>query len=108
MRWFYKTTSQNFDVNETRLNDHLNQIGQDGWELLSLVSSQYEGKFVFFWKILGPTSSISDLSKPDQGGMLSALEKPPESRSKIVTKLQVEASQNGFNVGYNIPEFELQ
>jgi hypothetical protein len=23
MRWLYKTTSQNFDVKETRLNDHM-------------------------------------------------------------------------------------
>ena len=48
MRWFYKTTSQNFDVKETRLNDHMNQMGQDGWELLSVVPPQYAGKFVFF------------------------------------------------------------
>ena len=49
MRWFYKTTSQNFDVKEIRLNDHMNQMGQDGWELLSVVPPQYEGKFVFFY-----------------------------------------------------------
>ncbi len=46
----YKTTSQNFDVKETRLNDHMNQMGQDGWELLSVVPPQYGGKFVFFGK----------------------------------------------------------
>jgi hypothetical protein len=48
MRWLYKTTSQNFDVKETRLNDHMNQMGQGGWELLSVVPPQYGGKFVFF------------------------------------------------------------
>jgi hypothetical protein len=50
MRWLYKTTSQNFDVKETRLNDHMNQMGQGGRELLSVVPPQYGGKFVFFGK----------------------------------------------------------
>ena len=108
MRWFYKTTSQNFDVKETRLNDHMNQMGQDGWELLSVVPPQYAGKFVFFWKALEATSSVGDLSKPDQDAKPSALKKPEEPESKAVARLQVEASQNGFDVGDKIPEFELQ
>ena len=108
MRWLYKTTSQNFDVKETRLNDHMNQVGQDGWELLSVVPPQYGGKFVFFWKTLEATSSMDDLSKPDQDAMSKAQEKPQETRSKTIAGLQVEAVQNGFDIGDKIPEFELQ
>ena len=108
MRWLYKTTSQNFDVKETRLNDHMNQMGQDGWELLSVVPPQYGGKFVFFWKTLEATSSIGDLSKPDQDAMSRTRKKPQETRPKTVSRLQVEAVQNGFDVGDKIPEFELQ
>ena len=104
MRWLYKTTSQNFDVKETRLNDHMNQMGQDGWELLSVVPPQYGGKFVFFWKTLEATSSMDDLSKPDQDAMSRAQEKP----SKNIAELQVETVQNGFDIGDKIPEFELQ
>ena len=108
MRWLYKTTSQNFDVKETRLNDHMNQMGQDGWELLSVVPPQYGGKFVFFWKTLEATSSMDDLPKPDQDAMSKAQEKPQETRSKTIAGLQVEAVQNGFDIGDKIPEFELQ
>ena len=108
MRWLYKTTSQNFDVKETRLNDHMNQMGQDGWELLSVVPPQYGGKFVFFWKTLEATSSMDDLSKPDQDAMSRAQEKPQETRSKTIAELQVETVQNSFDIGGKIPEFELQ
>ena len=108
MRWLYKTTSQNFDVKETRLNDHMNQMGQDGWELLSVVPPQYGGKFVFFWKTLEATSSMGDLSKPDQDAMSRTQGKLQETRSKTVSRLQVEAVQNGFDIGDKIPEFELQ
>lgn len=108
MRWLYKTTSQNFDVKETRLNDHMNQMGQDGWELLSVVPPQYGGKFVFFWKTLEATSSMDDLSKPDQDAMSKAQEKPQETRSKTIAGLKVETVQNGFDIGDKIPEFELQ
>ena len=108
MRWLYKTTSQNFDVKETRLNDHMNQMGQDGWELLLVVPPQYGGKFVFFWKTLEATSSMDDLSKPDQDAMSKAQEKPQETRSKTIAGLQVETVQNGFDIGDKIPEFELQ
>lgn len=108
MRWLYKTTSQNFDVKETRLNDHMNQMGQDGWELLSVVPPQYGGKFVFFWKTLEATSSMDDLSKPDQDAMSRAQEKPQETRSKTIAGLKVETVQNGFDIGDKIPEFELQ
>ena len=108
MRWLYKTTSQNFDVKETRLNDHMNQMGQDGWELLSVVPPQYGGKFVFFWKTLDATSSMDDLSKPDQDAMSKAQEKPQETRSKTIAGLKVETVQNGFDIGDKIPEFELQ
>ena len=108
MRWLYKTTSQNFDVKETLLNDHMNQMGQDGWELLSVVPPQYGGKFVLFWKTLEAKSSINDLSKLDQDAMLRTREKPQETRSKTVARLQVEAVQNGFDIGDKIPEFELQ
>ena len=104
MRWLYKTTSQNFDVKETRLNDHMDQMGQDGWELLSVVPPQYGGKFVFFWKTLEAISSMDDLSKPDQDAMSRAQEK----RSKTIAELQVETVQNGFDIGDKIPEFELQ
>ena len=108
MRWLYKTTSQNFDVKETRLNDHMNQMGQDGWELLSVVPPQYGGKFVFFWKTLEAISSMDDLSKPDQDAMSRAQEKPQETRSKTIAGLKVETVQNGFDIGDKIPEFELQ
>ncbi|MDB4593928.1 peroxiredoxin [Paracoccaceae bacterium] len=108
MRWLYRTTSQNFDVKETRLNDHMNQMGQDGWELLSVVPPQYGGKFVFFWKTLEATSSMDDLSKPDQDAMSKAQEKPQETRSKTIAGLKVETVQNGFDIGDKIPEFELQ
>ena len=108
MRWLYKTTSQNFDVKETRLNDHMNQMGQDGWELLSVVPPQYGGKFVFFWKTLEATSSMDDLPKPDQDAMSKAQEKPQETRSKTIAGLKVETVQNGFDIGDKIPEFELQ
>ena len=108
MRWLYRTTSQNFDVKETRLNDHMNQMGQDGWELLSVVPPQYGGKFVFFWKTLEATSSMDDLSKPDQDAMSRAQEKPQETRSKTIAGLKVETVQNGFDIGDKIPEFELQ
>ena len=108
MRWLYKTTSQNFDVKETRLNDHMNQMGQGGWELLSVVPPQYGGKFVFFWKTLEATSSMDDLSKPDQDTMSKAQEKPQETRSKTIAGLKVETVQNGFDIGDKIPEFELQ
>ena len=108
MRWLYTTTSQNFDVKETRLNDHMNQMGQDGWELLSVVPPQYGGKFVFFWKTLEATSSMDDLSKPDQDAMSKAQEKPQETRSKTIAGLKVETVQNGFDIGDKIPEFELQ
>ena len=108
MRWLYKTTSQNFDVKETRLNDHMNQMGQDGWELLSVVPPQYGGKFVFFWKTLEATSSMDDLLKPDQYAMSKAQEKPQKTRSMTIAGLQVEAVQNGFDIGDKIPEFELQ
>ena len=108
MRLLYKTTSQNFDVKETRLNDHMNQMGQDGWELLSVVPPQYGGKFVFFWKTLEATSSMDDLSKPDQDAMSRAQEKPQETRSKTIAGLKVETVQNGFDIGDKIPEFELQ
>ena len=108
MRWLYTTTSQNFDVKETRLNDHMNQMGQDGWELLSVVPPQYGGKFVFFWKTLEATSSMDDLSKPDQDAMSRAQEKPQETRSKTIAGLKVETVQNGFDIGDKIPEFELQ
>ena len=108
MRWLYKTTSQNFDVKETRLNDHMNQMGQDGWELLSVVPPQYGGKFVFFWKTLEATSSMDDLSKPDQDAMSRAQDKPQETRSKTIAGLKVETVQNGFDIGDKIPEFELQ
>ena len=108
MRWLYKTTSQNFDVKETRLNDHMNQMGQDGWELLSVVPPQYGGKFVFFWKTLEATSSMDDLSKPDQDAMSRAQGKPQETRSKTIAGLKVETVQNGFDIGDKIPEFELQ
>ena len=108
MRWLYQTTSQNFDVKETRLNDHMNQMGQDGWELLSVVPPQYGGKFVFFWKTLEAISSMDDLSKPDQDAMSRAQEKPQETRSKTIAELQVETVQNGFDIGDKIPEFELQ
>lgn len=108
MRWLYKTTSQNFDVKETRLNDHMNQMGQDGWELLSVVPPQYGGKFVFFWKTLEATSSMDDLSKPVQDAMSRAQEKPQETRSKTIAGLKVETVQNGFDIGDKIPEFELQ
>ena len=108
MRWLYKTTSQNFDVKETRLNDHMNQMGQDGWELLSVVPLQYGGKFVFFWKTLEATSRMGDLSKPDQDAMSRAQEKSQETRSKTLARLQVEAVQNDFDIGDKIPEFELQ
>lgn len=108
MRWLYKTTSQNFDVKETRLNDHMNQMGQDGWELLSVVPPQYGGKFVFFWKTLEATSSMDDLSKPVQDAMSRAQEKPQETQSKTIAELQVETVQNGFDIGDKIPEFELQ
>jgi len=108
MRWLYKTTSQNFDVKETRLNDHMNQMGQDGWELLSVVPPQYGGKFVFFWKTLEATSSMDDLPKPDQDAMSKAQEKPQETRSKTIAGLKVETVQNGFDIGDTIPEFELQ
>lgn len=108
MRWLYKTTSQNFDVKETRLNDHMNQMGQDGWELLSVVPPQYGGKFVFFWKTLEATSSMDDLSKPDQDAISRAQEKPQETRSKTIAGLKVETVQNGFDIGDKIPEFELQ
>jgi len=108
MRWLYQTTSQNFDVKETRLNDHMNQMGQDGWELLSVVPPQYGGKFVFFWKTLEATSSMDDLSKPDQDAMSRAQEKPQETRSKTIAGLKVETVQNGFDIGDKIPEFELQ
>ncbi|MDB2609926.1 peroxiredoxin [Paracoccaceae bacterium] len=108
MRWLYRTTSQNFDVKETRLNDHMNQMGQDGWELLSVVPPQYGGKFVFFWKTLEATSSMDDLSKPDQDAMSKAQEKPQETRSKTIAGLQLETVQNGFDIGDKIPEFELQ
>jgi peroxiredoxin Q/BCP len=108
MRWLYKTTSQNFDFKETRLNDHMNQMGQDGWELLSVVPPQYGGKFVFFWKTLEATSSMDDLSKPVQDAMSRAQEKPQETQSKTIAELQVETVQNGFDIGDKIPEFELQ
>ena len=108
MRWLYRTTSQNFDVKETRLNDHMNQMGQDGWELLSVVPPQYGGKFVFFWKTLEATSSMDDLSKPDQDAMSKAQEKPQETRSKTIAGLKVETVQNGFDIGDKFPEFELQ
>ena len=108
MRWLYRTTSQNFDVKETRLNDHMNQMGQDGWELLSVVPPQYGGKFVFFWKTLEATSSMDDLSKPVQDAMSRAQEKPQETRSKTIAGLKVETVQNGFDIGDKIPKFELQ
>ena len=108
MRWLYKTTSQNFDVKETRLNDHMNQMGQNGWELLSVVPPQYGGKFMFFWKTLEATSSMDDLSKSDQDAMSKAQEKPQVTRSKTIAGLQVETVQNGFDIGDKIPEFELQ
>jgi peroxiredoxin Q/BCP len=83
-------------------------MGQDGWELLSVVPPQYGGKFVFFWKTLEATSSMDDLSKPDQDAMSRAQEKPQETRSKTIAGLKVETVQNGFDIGDKIPEFELQ
>lgn len=63
---------------------------------------------MFFWKTLEATSSMDDLSKPDQDAMSRAQEKPQETRSKTIAGLKVETVQNGFDIGDKIPEFELQ
>jgi peroxiredoxin Q/BCP len=67
-----------------------------------------EGSLCFFGKALEATPSIGDLSKPDQDAMSRTQKKSQETRSKTVARLQVEAVQNGFDVGDKIPEFELQ
>ena len=61
----------------------------------------------FFWKTLEATSSVGDLSKPDQHAKPSILEKPEEPESKAVARLQVEASQNGFDVGEKTPNLNF-
>ena len=60
---------------------------------------------MFFWKTVEVTSSMDDLSKPDQDTMSKAQESPQETRSKTIAGLQVEAVQNGFDIGDKIPEF---
>ena len=50
MNWIYKTTKQDFDTDEVSLTYHLNNLGNDGWELISIIPPSYGGKFHFFWK----------------------------------------------------------
>ncbi len=50
MNWIYKTTKSDFDTDEVSLNDHLNNLGNDGWELVSIIPPSYGGKFHFFGK----------------------------------------------------------
>ena len=50
MNWIYKTTQQDFDTDEVSLTYHLNDLGNDGWELISIIPPSYGGKFHFFGK----------------------------------------------------------
>ena len=50
MNWIYKTKKRDFDTDEVSLTDHFNNLGNDGWELISIFPPSYGVKFHFFGK----------------------------------------------------------
>ena len=50
MNWIYKTTKRDFDTDKVSLTDHFNNLGNDGWELISIFPPRYGVKFHFLEK----------------------------------------------------------
>ena len=107
MNWTYKTTKRDFDTDEVSLTDHLNNLGNDGWELISIIPPSYGGKFHFFWKKQGVSSQKQDRAG-EHAGSVSSQQNTETAAKKRNSVSPVEIIQTDFNVGDKFPEFALQ
>ena len=107
MNWTYKTTKRDFDTDEVSLTDHLNNLGNDGWELISIIPPSYGGKFHFFWKKQGVASQIQARAG-EHAGSVSAQQNTENEAKQRKSVSPVEIIQTDFNVGDKFPEFALQ
>lgn len=107
MNWIYKTTQQDFDTDEVSLTYHLNDLGNDGWELISIIPPSYGGKFHFFWKKQEVSAQKQD-RKGEYAGSISSKQNTENEAQKLNVVSPVEITQPDFEVGDKFPEFALQ
>ena len=107
MNWTYKTTKTDFDTDELSLHDHLNNLGNDGWELISIIPPSYGGKFHFFWKKQKVSShkKAIEAERAETKNSDQNAENEPETRDTVSPR---EITQSDFEVGATFPEFALQ
>lgn len=107
MNWTYKTTKKDFDTDEVGMNNHLNNLGDDGWELISIIPPNYEGKFHFFWK-KQKVSSPKKAHEAENADTIGSKKNIENEATKNISVSIVENTQSDFEVGDTFPEFSLQ
>ena len=107
MNWAYKTTKSDFDTDEVSLTDHLNNLGSDGWELISIIPPSYGGKIHFFWK-KQEVSQQKQAYEGEHAGSVSSKQNMENEATKPNSVSPVEITQSDFEVGDKFPEFSLQ
>ena len=107
MNWIYKTTKSDFDTDEVSLNDHLNNLGNDGWELVSIIPPSYGGKFHFFWK-KQEVSAPKQAREEERADTLNSKQSAENKAKTGNSGSPVEITQSKFEVGDTFPEFTLQ
>ena len=107
MNWIYKTTKSDFDTDEVTLNDHLNNLGNDGWELVSIIPPSYGGKFHFFWK-KQEVSVPKQAHEKERADTLISTQSAENKAKTSNSDSPVEITQSNFEVGDTFPEFSLQ
>ena len=107
MNWAYKTTKSDFDTDEVSLTNHLNNLGSDGWELISIIPPSYGGKIHFFWK----KQEVSYQKQAREGAHADSGNSKQKTENKATESnsvSRVEITQSDFEVGDKFPEFALQ
>ena len=109
--WSYRTTFSPHKDKAHHASNHLNDMGAEGWELVSVIAHPDEGLSVFFWK--KPTESTAAVEVAQEPVFMDGAEVEPDSaeeqgaqESKIIEVLP-DAPAVTFQVGDQMPEFEL-
>lgn len=101
--WEYQVTAINTSKHARQITDHLNEIAANGWELVSVQSTDSNRVNHFFWKrkatSLEPDANIG---LPTNQQYETILHPEPERKK---SKLEV---TNELEVGDTFPDFQLQ
>ena len=107
--WSYKITSLPFDENEKNSTIHLNEMGAEGWELVSVGVQAGSNSSRFYWKKYNlndaerSTEQISDVDKISETyGKESQTSEASTERSSLKKPPKID-----LQIGDMFPEFQL-